>query len=114
MNSANSPSITEPNALRALLIALLALAAPAVAENAPTEFVTQVLEPTGGKMARPKDWFYSERHRGTVYDWVISREDTKGGVGPYTTGVRIQTFTGVKDGTGKSAKQFIQEFIAKK
>lgn len=114
MNSTKSPFIAEPNALRALLIALLVLAASAVAENAPTDFVMQILEPTGGKISRPKNWYYSERHRGPIYDWVISGEDTKGGVAPYTTGVRIQTFTGVKEGTGKSAKQFIQDFIAKK
>ena len=34
---------------------------------APTEFVTQVLEPTGGKMLRPKDWFYVESHNGASY-----------------------------------------------
>ncbi len=86
----------------------------AFAEPAQTKFVTQILEPTGGKIARPNDWFYAERHRGPVYDWVISREDTKGGGGPYTTGVSIQTFAGVKKTTGKSAKQFILDFFAAK
>jgi hypothetical protein len=95
------------------VINLFAFAALAFGQSAPTEFVTQVLEPTGGKIARPKDWFYAERHRGPVYDWVISREDIHGG-GPYTTGVRIQTFIGVKEGTGKSAKQFILDFLAAK
>lgn len=93
-----------------LAIALLAVGVPVLAEPAPSTFVTQILEPTGGQIVRPKDWYYAERHRGPVYDWVISREDTKGG-GPYTTGVRIQTFTGVKGGTGKSAKEFIFGFI---
>jgi hypothetical protein len=82
-------------------------------ETAPTEFVTQVLEPTGGKIPRPKNWFYAEGHRGPTYMWTLSREDTTGGK-PYTTGVRIQTFTGVKAGTGKTAKQFILDFIANK
>ena len=102
--------------MKALLtaISLIAIAACALAEPAPTEFVTQLLEPTGGKISRPKDWFHAGRHRGPVYDWMISRGDTKGGRGPYTTGVRIQTFTGVKEGTGKSAKQFILDFIAAK
>ena len=45
---------------------------------------------------------------------MITREDTHDGTGPYTTGVRIQMFSRVKDGTGKSAKQFILDFIAAK
>lgn len=99
--------------MKALLtvLSLFVIAVSALAEPVPTEFVTQILEPTGGKIARPKDWFYAESHRGSVYDWMISREDTKGGTGPYTTGVRIQTFVGVKEGAGKSAKQFILDFI---
>ncbi len=96
-----------------VVIATLAFVATAVAETAPTEFVTQVLEPTGGKIQRPKDWFYSEGHHGPVYSWTLSREDTSGNR-PYITGVRIQTFTGVKKGTGKTAKQFILDFVAAK
>ena len=80
---------------------------------APTKFVEQVLEPTGGKISRPKDWFYAEGHRGSTYDWTISRENAAGGK-RYTTGVRIQTFTGVKAGAGKSARQFILDFAAAK
>ncbi len=78
-----------------------------------TEYVTQILEPTGGKIERPKDWFYAEGHQGPVYTWTLSREDTKGNR-PYTTGVRIQTFVGVQSGTGKTAKQFILDFVANK
>ena len=97
-----------------LAVVLLALTASAIAEAPPIEFVTQVLEPTGGKIPRPKDWFYAETHHGPVYDWMLTREDTGGGKKPYTTGVRIQTFTGVKEGTGKTAKQFILDFLAAK
>jgi TonB family protein len=82
-------------------------------ETKPTEFVQQVLEPTGGKIQRPKDWFYAEGHRGPVYMWTLSRENTTGHK-PYTTGVRIQVFTGVKDGTGKTARQFVLDFVAAK
>ena len=95
-------------------VVVFALEASAFAQSPPTKFVTQILEPTGGKIPRPKAWFYAERHHGPVYDWMITREDTHDGTGPYTTGVRIQMFTGVKDGTGKSAKQFILDFIAAK
>ena len=80
-------------------------------KSAATEFVTQVLEPTGGKIRRPKDWFYSENH-GPLFMWTLSREDAS--KGPYTTGFKIQTVVGVKERTGKSAKQFVQEFIENK
>lgn len=82
---------------------------PVPAQTAPPKFVVQILEPTGGKIERPNEWFYAEAHRGPVYMWTFSREDTSGNR-PYTTGVRIQAFTGVKDGTGKTAKEFILEF----
>src|SRR4051794_38119602 len=100
--------------MKALLAAILITAAASAFAEAPSsKLVTQVLEPTGGKIPRPQDWFYAERHHGPVYDWVISREDTHGG-GPYTTGVRIQMFSGVKAGTGKTVKQFINDFAAAK
>ncbi|NND96552.1 MAG: hypothetical protein HKN47_04385 [Pirellulaceae bacterium] len=78
-------------------------------EDAPTEFVMQILEPTGGKILRPKEWFYSEGHRERAYMWTISRENTAGNK-RYRTGVRIQAFTGLKAATGKTAKQFILDF----
>ena len=100
--------------MRALLAAIVTIAGAASAfAQAPTEFVTQVLEPTGGKIARPKDWFYAEGHRGPVYMWTLSREDTSNNR-PYTTGVRIQTFVGVKAGTGRTAKEFVLDFVGAK
>ena len=75
-------------------------------EEPPTTFVTQVLEPTGGKMLRPSDWFYHEYHRGPSYNWTISREQPSDGC-PHITGLRIQTFANVEEGINKTAKQFI-------
>ncbi len=86
-----------------------AFSASSPAEVPPTTFITQVLEPTGGKILCPSDWFYHEFHRGPRYDWTISREEPSDRR-PYTTGVRIQTFVNVKDGTGETAKQFILNF----
>lgn len=94
-------------------VIILTFCASVFADAPTTEFVTQILEPTGGKILRPKDWFYVEGHRGMVYMWTLSREDSSGNK-PYTTGVRIQTFVGVKQRTGKTAKQFILDFVAAK
>ena len=103
-------------AMKAALTAIILAASVSVsAGNAPpTEFVTQILEPIGGKISRPKNWFYHEGHHGPVYDWMLTREDTDSGKKPYTTGVRIQTFIGVKEGSGKTAQQFILDFLASK
>lgn len=98
---------------RLLTAVLMLISCAAFAQNPPSEFVTQVLEPTGGKIARPKDWFYVEGHQGPVYTWTLSREDTTGNR-PYVTGVRIQTFVGVKQAAGKSAKDFLLDFVRAK
>jgi hypothetical protein len=75
-------------------------------------FVPQMLEPIGGKIQRPKDWFYVESHKGSSYTWILSRENAS--KGPYTTGVKIQTFVGVKEATGKTPKEFVQDFVQRK
>jgi hypothetical protein len=116
-NASSPPSFRETSTvIKRLLILHFAVSLSAVAQtNKPTttNFVLQVLEPTGGKIQRPKDWFYTENHHGQRYMWTLSREDaTKGAA--YTTGVRIQTFVGIKNGTGKTAKEFIEEFACKK
>ncbi len=80
--------------------------------DAETEFVTQVLEPLGGKIQKPKDWFYRERHGGPSYIWILSKEDVD--LGPYVTGVKIQFIGGIKEGTGESPEQFMRDFMAQK
>ena len=59
-----------------------------------SRLVEQVLEPTGGKILRPEDWYYAERHRDTSYVWTLSKEDPSRRA--YTTGVALQAFAEVK------------------
>ena len=80
---------------------------------APPGFVKQMLEPTGGRIFRPKDWHYAEQHGGPRYMWTISKEAISKDAG-YTTGVRIQIFTRVKEHAGQSAQQFIENFAEQK
>jgi hypothetical protein len=79
-------------------------------ETPPTEFVTQTLEPTGGKILRPKDWFYTERHSGRSYVWILSREDAS--KGPWTTGVCIQALAFVQRFTGLTPRVFVLYAVA--
>ena len=99
--------------LFAALLAALALVARAADDfPIPAGFELQLLEPTGGRIARPAGWFYRERHGRVSYTWILSKEDPDSG--PYETGVRIQTLIGVKAGTGKAPKEFIVEFLDQK
>jgi hypothetical protein len=91
-----------------LMLAIL----PASAIDVPAGYVLQELNPTGGEIARPKDWFYTEHHHGPVFVWTISKEDAS--KGPYQTGFRIQTFVGIRGGTGKSPKEFCLHFLDEK
>lgn len=96
------------------LVALL-LAGPLHAEDAvPQGYELQVLEPLGGKILRPKGWFYSEGHRARTWMWTLSKEDTHDGKNAYDTGVRIQAFAGVREATGKSPEAFLKGFLAQK
>ncbi len=83
-------------------------------ESGTPEFVTQILEPTGGKILRPKDWHYAEGHHGPVYMWTLSREDTADGQKSYETGVRIEVFAYVRQHTGKTPRQFMLDFARDK
>lgn len=83
-------------------------------EKIPDGFEMQIMEPTGGKILRPKGWFYNEEHRQDGWMWTISKEDTEEGNRSYDTGVRIQAFGGVQERTGKSPEAFLKDFLAKK
>lgn len=78
----------------------------------PPGFVLQKLDPVGGEILRPKDWFFREEHSGPSLTWIVSKEKSSNGA--YETGVRIQLLVGVQKGTGKTPKEFVHNFIAQK
>lgn len=78
----------------------------------PDEFVVQELRPTGGRIPRPKEWFYSEGHREHVLTWTISKENADGGF--YETGVRVQCFLDVRECAGMTPQEFVQAFFDQK
>ncbi len=97
-------------------IAALAAAVPCNSKDVPAGFVRQTLEPTAGEINKPRGWFYSEHHAedngGIRLMWTLSKEHTRDG--SYDTGFRIQMFLGIRKATGKTAKEFIEDFIAAK
>lgn len=95
------------------IIVVIAASLPALAGfEVPPGFVVQILEPTGGRIARPVGWFYSELHQGPTLRWIISREDPARG--PYETGMSVQLFVGVEKGTGMTPRQWVADLIAKR
>lgn len=96
-----------------LTLIIVIITAVHVSHAETMEYVTQILEPTGGKIVRPKDWYYAESHRAPAFIWTLSKEDSRRGQ-PYITGVKVQTFLGVKKGTGKSPREFVLDFANNK
>jgi hypothetical protein len=97
-------------------IAVLAVAALCNGKDTPPGFVEQTLEPKIGKINKPRGWFYSDQfskeNGGMRLMWTLSKERFRDG--SYDTGLRIQMFLGIQKATGKTAKQFIDDFIAAK
>ena len=94
------------------ILAILLPQTPSSNTNVSDGFERQLLEPLGGKILRPEGWYYSENHGGPRYSWTISKEDSS--EKPYETGMKIQLFAGIKEGTGKTPKEFCNSFLKSK
>ena len=104
--------------LRCLVVTLLlcvTLASVAAGRDpfvVPPGYVLQVLEPIGGKIARPAGWFYAEKETPSGFVWTISREDPA--TGPYRTGMRIQLLTRVAERMQQTPESLVRAYIADK
>jgi hypothetical protein len=97
--------------------AALAATALCFGKDAPAGFVRQTLEPDVGEINKPRGWFYSDHHEadnsgGVHLMWTLSKERNRDG--SYDTGFRIQMLLGIRKATGRTAKQFVEDFIATK
>lgn len=75
----------------AVFLASIAHAAAPVTDDAfpvPDGYVLQPLDPTDGKIARPKGWFYKSEGTASGWLWTISAEGPSKGI--YETGLRMQ------------------------
>lgn len=77
----------------------------------PDGYVLQILEPTDGQIARPKDWLYLYRPTQSGWMWTISAEDPAKW---YDTGWRTQVLVGVEAGTKKPRADFVNNFLQQK
>jgi hypothetical protein len=78
----------------------------------PDGYTLQILEPTGGKIARPNGWFYEESNTPSGYLWTISREEPRDGW--YEVGLRIQLLAKLQAIGKISPEAFIENFVAGK
>lgn len=99
--------------LRYSLLLLAISSSQLFAKSDTIEYVNQVLEPTGGKIEAPKEWFYKEYHSGPAFRWTISKENPTNDK-PYQTGMNIQLFAHIKKKTKRSPKEFVTEFMNSK
>jgi hypothetical protein len=97
---------------KAVLFLLVFLSNYVVAKESKIKYITQILEPLGGKIEKPIDWFYKERHGGPSLIWILSEENPD--LGAYTTGVKIQAIMGFSEIAHKTPEIFINEFIQNK
>jgi len=104
--------------MRKILLILLATllascsSTPKIENSSTAKYTTQILEPTGGTVEKPTDWFYQERHRSPdSLAWVISKEDPSKG---YETGLSIQFMLGLEKHTGKKPKEFVLKTISER
>lgn len=102
--------------MRYLLIALLYFSAFAChsEENFPIPegYVLQHLDPTDGKIAKPRDWFYASKGTPSGWMWTLSAEDSSNGV--YETGLRIQMLVAVEKTTKRTTEDFAKNFLQQK
>jgi hypothetical protein len=76
----------------------------------PDGYVAQKLDVTDGWIARPKDWFYTNKGVPHGWLWTIAKEDPA--KGPYQTGMHIQMFFGLQEAhlaPEKMAQGFLKE-----
>ncbi len=75
----------------------------------PAGYVLQVLGATDGRIAMPKDWFYSNHATPSGWVWTFSAQDPR--AGEYETGLRIQMFVQVEEKLKRSREAFATGFL---
>jgi len=81
-------------------------------DTSPAGFVKQHLKAIGGTILKPKEWFFNETSQPAGYTWILSKENPS--VSNYVTGMKIQLLVGIKSGTGKTPKEFAENFLKSK
>jgi len=79
----------------------------------PDGYVLQVLTATDGRIAMPKNWFYTNTGTPSGWMWTFSAEDPKK-TGEYETGLRLQVFFQYEKKTKQPRENFAQRLIAEK
>lgn len=80
--------------------------------SAPKGFVWQPLELTGGRVLKPKKWYFAEAHQEEQLRWTISKEDPVKNNGGYDTGVAINVIPQVEDSENVS-RQLVNQILKK-
>lgn len=93
-----------------VLCGLIPLAAMSAAIEVPPGYVRQQLEPTGGEIAKPIDWYFHTQETPSGWIWTLSKEDSR--KGGYLTGQRIQLMVGVEATSGLTRAGFVDRYLS--
>lgn len=93
-----------------VLLGLLPWAGAAAAVIVPPGYVRQQLEPTGGEIARPIDWYFHTQQTPSGWIWTMSKQDSRKGT--WLTGQRIQLMVGVEGSSGLTRAGFVDRYLA--
>jgi len=78
----------------------------------PAGFVLQVLDPTDGRIAFPKDWFYTSEGTKSGWVWTFAHENPN--TNPYENGLRIQLIYPATKWTQNSPEGFVRSLFESK
>lgn len=85
----------------------------------PDGFMRQLLEPTYGRISRPRDWFFTSYGLPNGWRWLITKEDPKKSPGKdpidsYETGQRMDVVMYVEQSLQMSNREFAYNFLLQK
>lgn len=75
----------------------------------PDGFEVQPLDPFGGRIAKPKGWYFHSRGTPTGWLWVLAEQDPA--KGKWDTGSQIQLIAQVSKKAGKSPEEFVRDTL---
>ena len=97
---------------KSTIVCLLLGASISVASGKPEEFRAVALESIDCSMTVPVDWTFHTKTNDTHISWVITPDNLN--IGPYRTGVRIDSLLKVESRTGTKASKWVDARILNK
>ncbi|MES2298658.1 MAG: hypothetical protein V4582_16560 [Pseudomonadota bacterium] len=99
-------------ALSAVLMLASASSQAQGAFTVPDGYVLEALTPTGGKIARPKDWIVKDGRTGSGWAWTMLPEESENG--HYETGLQLHAIVGIEMTSKMTRAAYVKNVLAEK